>query len=710
MVFSVRSWKSIRFVPKFLSIYLPMQMKFLSGVAIAAALSVGAVSCSEKKADPVVKPTAPANNGDSRIIGEDGKLYQSEQFADYRILHYYIPQWDSLSVKQKELVYYLYEAGLAGRDIMWDQNCAYNLPIRHALEKIYSSYTGDKNDANFKAMELYLKQMWVHTGVHHHYGSNKITAEFTEAWFDQACANTNTTISAEAKKVIFDPAFMAMKIESDTLKDLVSSSAVNFYSGVTDEEVEAFYAAMKKPNDRSPLEYGLNSKLVKENGVLVEKKWMVGGTYGPALEKVVFWLEKAQSVAENEKQGLALKKLIEYYRTGDLQKWADFNLTWILATEGDIDFIQGFVETYNDPLGMRGSYESIVEIKDFEASARMKVMMNNAQWFEDNSSTATEFKKQKVTGITYNIVNVAGEAGDATPQTPIGVNLPNANWIRLKGSKSVSLGNIEESYDKASGSGILGEFAHDQEEIDRAKQYGSLAGKLHTAMHEVIGHASGKILEGVEQPRQTLRNYASTIEEGRADLVALYFIMDPKLVELGLMPSLEVGKAEYDAYLRNGLLVQLRRVAEGKDLEEAHMRNRAWISNWLVEQGAKDGSIAKVERDGKIYYDIKDYDKMRVNVGILLAEVQRITSTGDFTAAAKLADGYGKKVDAAVRKQVIERAAKFNIAPFNAMVNPLLKPVMDAEGKIINVEVSYPENFTEQQMFYSKNYSFLPVK
>jgi dipeptidyl-peptidase III len=687
-----------------------MQLNRITSAALLAALTVGVYSCAEKRNEPAKVEVAKDDSNGQRIIGEDGKLYQSEQFADYRILHYYIPQWDSLSTTQKELVYYLYEAGLAGRDIMWDQNCKHNLAIRQTLEKIYTTYAGDKNDDNFKKMELYLKQMWVHTGVHHHYGSDKITPEFTQAWFDQACQAVGATISNEAKQTIFDANYMAMKVESDTLKDLVSASAVNFYEGVTVPEVEAYYAAMKKPNDRTPLEYGLNSKLVKENGVLVEKKWMIGGTYSAALERVVFWLEKAQTVAENNLQGLALKKLVEYYKTGDLQKWADFNLTWIQATEGDIDFIQGFVETYNDPLGMRGSYESVVEIKDFEASARMKLMMNNAQWFEDNSSTAKEFKKQKVTGITYNIVNVAGEAGDASPQTPIGVNLPNANWIRLKGSKSVSLGNIEESYDKASGSGVLAEFAHDQEEIDRAKQFGSLAGKLHTAMHEVIGHASGQILEGVDQPRQTLKNYASTIEEGRADLVALYFVMDPKLVELGLMPSLEVGKAEYDGYLRNGLLVQLRRVGEGKDLEESHMRNRAWISNWLVEQGAKDGSIAKVERDGKLFFDIKDYDKMRMNVGILLAEVQRITSTGDFTAAAKLADDYGKKVDQALRKQVIDRAAKFNMAPFNAMVNPLLTPVTDGNGKIIDVKVTYPESFTEQQLYYGKNYSFLPVQ
>ncbi len=673
-------------------------------------LATGLFACNEQ---PKKETTAPVKEetASQRIVGEDGKLYQSEQFADLRVLHYYIPQWDSLSVKQKELVYYLYEAGLAGRDIMWDQNCRMNLPVRHTLEKMYATYNGDKKADAWRNLEIYLKQLWAHTGIHHHYNSSKYAPAFTEAYFDEVAKACNIKVNPDVKRAIFDPAFLGMKVESDTTKDLIASSAVNFYEGVTRADVEEFYSKMRKPGDKAPMEYGLNSKLVKENGVVVEKKWMVGGMYSPAVEKVVGWLKKAEAVAENDKQAASLRHLIKYYETGDLKSWADFNISWTMATEGDIDFIQGYVETYNDPLGMRGSYESIVEIKDFEASQRMKVMMDNAQWFEDNSSTAKEHKKEKVVGITYNVVNVAGEAGDASPQTPIGVNLPNANWIRAKfGSKSVSLGNIEDAYDKASGPGLLGEFAHDEEEIARAKEHSALAGKLHTAMHEVIGHASGKINDGVGQPRETLKNYASTIEEGRADLVALYFVMDPKLVEIGLMPSLEVGKAEYDGYLRNALLTQLRRVAEGKDLEEAHMRNRAWISNWLLERGKQDGSIAEITRDGKLYYDIKDYDKMRANVGELLREVQRITSEGDFKAAAMLADNYGKKVDQAVRKQVIDRAAKFNIAPFNAMVNPVLVPVMDESGIITDVRVEYPESFAAQQMMYGEKYSNLPVE
>lgn len=683
----------------------------ISHILYSGLFAVALGSCSEQPKNAPVETKKVEQPADQKIIGEDGKLYQSEQFADLRVLHYYIPQWDSLAPKQKELVYYLYEAGLAGRDIMWDQNCKHNLAVRHALENIYANYQGDKNNDNWKGIEVYLKQMWAHTGIHHHYNSSKFVPGFTEAYFDEVAKATNTTISADAKKAIFDPNYLAMKVESDVSKDLIANSAVNFYEGVTTAEVEEYYAKLRKPNDRSPIEYGLNSKLVKENGQLVEKPWKVGGMYSTAIEQVVMWLEKAVTVAENPKQASALRSLIEYYKTGDLKKWANFNITWVNAIEGDIDFIQGYVETYNDPLGMRGSYESIVEIKDFEASQRMKVMMDNAQWFEDNSSTAKEHKKEKVVGITYNIVNVAGEAGDASPQTPIGVNLPNANWIRAThGSKSVSLGNIEDAYEKASGSSLLSEFAHDEEEIRMAKEYGGIAGKLHTAMHEVIGHASGKINDGVGQPRETLKNYASTIEEGRADLVALYFIMDQKLVDLGLMPSLEVGKAEYDSYLRNGLLVQLRRVAEGKDLEEAHMRNRAWISNWLLEKGKTDGSIAEVTKEGKLFYDIKDYDKMHANVGELLKEVQRITSEGDFNAAAALADNYGKKVDQAVRKQVIDRAEKFNIAPFNAMVNPELVAERDEAGNIVDVKVNYPQSFAEQMLGYGKKYSFLPLE
>lgn len=681
-----------------------MKINYILGLMLAA----GITACNEKPKEP----TTPEKetSAESRIIGDDGKLYQSEQFADIRVLHYYIPEWDHLSLKQKELVYYLTEAGLAGRDIMWDQNNQYNLRVRQGLEKIYTEYQGDKTTSDWKNLELYLKQIWANTGIHHNYASYKLAPSFSETYLDEVAKAVGVEFDGDTKRAIFDKSYMPIKVASDVSQDLIATSSVNFYEGVTQPEVEEFYSKMRQKGDRAPVEYGLNSKLVKENGQLVELPWKVGGMYGAALEKVVYWLEKAESVAENDKQASALRKLISYYKTGDLKDWRDFNISWTSATEGDIDYIHGFVEVYNDPLGMRGSFETIVQIKDFEASDRMKVMMDNAQWFEDNSPTAKEHKKDKVVGITYNIVNVAGEAGDASPQTPIGVNLPNANWIRVQyGSKSVSLGNIEDAYDKASGGGLLAEFANDEEEIRLARDFGTLGSKLHTAMHEVIGHASGKINEGVDR-RDALKNYASTIEEGRADLVALYFIMDQKLVDWGLMPSLEVGMAEYDGYLRNGLLLQLRRVEAGKDLEESHMRNRAWISRWLLEKGKADGSIEENNRDGKLYYNITDYNKVREHVGELLKEVQRITSEGDFSAAAALADNYGKKVDQAVHKQVWDRAAKFNIAPFSAMVNPLLKPVQDASGVITDIKIVYPDNFTEQQLYYGKNYSYLSGK
>jgi dipeptidyl-peptidase-3 len=642
------------------------------------------------------------------IKGDDGKLYQSEQFADLRVLHYYIPQWDSLSLKQKELVYYLTQAGLAGRDIMYDQNFKYNLAIRNAFENIYTSYSGDKNSDNWKNFEIFLKQIWAHNGIHHYYNNNKLTPSFDRAYFEEIAKSCNVSLQDEILQAIFDPALYPMRTVSDTLLDIVAQSSVNMYEGVTAKEVEAFYEAKKKHGDRAPLSYGINSKLVKMDGKITEMVYRVGGLYSAALEQIVFWLEKAEKVAENDRQAASLRKLIEFYKTGDLRTWDDFNILWAGTLDGDIDFIQGFVETYHDPIGLRGSYESIVEIKDFEASQRMKVMMNNTQWFEDNSSTDPLHKKDSVVGVVYNVVNVAGEAGDASPQTPIGVNLPNANWIRAKfGSKSVSLGNIEGTYDKAAGPGFLEEFAHDKEEVELAKKHSDIAGKLHTALHEVVGHASGKILDSVDQPRATLKNYASTIEEGRADLVALYFMMDPKMIELGLMESLEVGKAEYDSYIRNGLLVQLRRLEEGKKLEEAHMRNRAWISRWVLEKGKADNVIAEVKRDGKTYYDIQNYEKLRELFGQLLKEVQRITSEGDFAAAAALADGYGRDVDAAIHKEVLDRSKKFNMAPFSAFVNPELEAVLNDAGEVVDVKVNYPTSFAEQMLGYAKNYGFL---
>lgn len=685
-------------------------MNKMTRIMLPAAMLALAACGGQHKADTAVKDSPKADSvSNVHVVADDGFAYEVCKFADIRILRYQLPGWDKLTPKQKELAYYLTQAGLAGRDIMWDQNYKHNLAIRNAMENIYTTYNGDKSTADWKAFEVYLHQIWMSNGIHHHYSNLKHQPKFSETYFDELLKATNTALPAELKPVIFDPKVAARKVEKDAAAGLVENSSVNFYGeGVTTKEAQDYYASLIKPNDRAPLSYGINANLVKKDGVLTEEVYKVGGKYGPALEQVIVWLEKAEKVAENPKQAVALRKLINFYQTGDLRAWDDFNIQWVGATEGDIDFIHGFVEVYNDPLGNRGSYESIVEIKDFDASERMKVMMENAQWFEDNSPTMPEHKKKEVKGITYKVVNVAGESGDASPSSPIGVNLPNAQWIRAKfGSKSVSLGNLEDTYDKAAGGGMLTEFANDAEEVERAKKYGSIAGKLHTAMHEVIGHASGQLMEGVLPSSQTLKEFASTIEEGRADLVALYFIMDQKLVDMGLTESLEVGKAEYDSYLRNGLLTQLRRLKVGEDIEEAHMRNRAWISNWIVEKGKAENVVEKITRDGKTYYDIKDYDKMRTLVGELLREVQRITSTGDYEAAKALADGYGKKVDANIHKEVLDRSEKLNIAPYAGFMNPLLEPVKDEAGNITDVKVSYVNKFSEQMLFYSKNYGFL---
>lgn len=681
----------------------------ISRILLIGGFALVAASCSnsaEHKAEPAETTQACVDN-DSAFV------YEADRFADIRILRYRIPCWDRLSEQQKELVYYLTQAGLAGRDIMWDQNYKHNLEIRSILEKIYTSYEGDKTAADWLAFETYLKQIWMSNGIHHHYSNLKHQPAFGKEYFNSLLAATTTACSDEIKEVIFNPAIAPRKVEKDAEKGLVENSAVNFYGeGITTKEAQEYYASLAKPDDRSPMSYGINANLVKKDGKLVEEVYKVGGLYGTALEQVIYWLDKAEKVAENDRQAAALRKLIQFYQTGDLRTWDDFNIQWAGATEGDIDYIHGFVEVYNDPLGNRGSYEAIVQINDFEASDRMKVMMENAQYFEDNSPIAPEHKKKEVKGITYRVVNVAGESGDASPSTPIGVNLPNAQWIRtIHGSKSVSLGNIEDAYNKAAaGGGMLEEFANDQEEIDRAIKYGELGGKMHTAMHEVIGHASGQLEPGVAPSSQTLKEFASTIEEGRADLVALYYIMDPKLVELGLLENLEAGKAEYDGYLRNGMMVQLRRLKLGEDIEEAHMRNRAWVSNWIYEHGKEDGVIVIEKRDGKTFIDIKDYEKMRVLVGELLKEVQRITSSGDYAAAKSLADGYGKKVDQAIHKEVLDRSDKLNIPPYGGFMNPVLEPVMDANGKITDVKVTYMDKFSDQMLMYSKNYGFLAPK
>lgn len=636
-----------------------------------------------------------------------------EQFADIRVLRYQIPGFDELTLKEKKLVYYITQAGLAGRDIMWDQNYRHNLEIRRALESVNANFTGDKNTDDFKAFKTYLKRVWFSNGIHHHYSNAKIKPDFSKDYFvNTLLKNSNTRLSTDATDVLFNDKD-DKKVNKKKGVDNILASAINFYGpDVTDKEVADFYAKAYKGPKGMPIEAGLNSKLVRENGKLVEKVWKSGGMYGSAIDEIIGWLEKAKGVAENEKQAKALGLLIEYYQTGSLDVWDQYCIAWVTSTEGNIDWINGFIEVYNDPKGYRGSYETIVEIKDFDMSRKMAVLSENAQWFEDNSPLQEEHKKKNVVGVTYKTINVAGEAGDASPSTPIGVNLPNNNWIRQQhGSKSVSLGNIVGAYNNAGGTGRLKEFAHDQEEIDLEIAYGKVADKLHTALHEVVGHASGVINDGVGQPKETLQNYASTMEEGRADLVGLYYLMDPKMQELGLTDDWKkLGKAAYDGYIRNGLMTQLIRINLGDDIEEDHMVNRQWVSAWAFEQGAKDNVIEKVTRDGKTYFKINDYDKLREIFGRLLRESQRIKSEGDFEAAKALVEGYGVKVDQAIHKEVLDRNKQFTAAPYSGFVNPVLEPVVDADGNITNITVNQPKDFEEQMVSYSKNYSFLKPK
>ncbi|ELR71130.1 Dipeptidyl-peptidase III [Fulvivirga imtechensis AK7] len=638
--------------------------------------------------------------------------YLAEQFADLKIIRYQIPDFDKLTTQQKTLVYYLTQAGLAGRDIMWDQNYRHNLKIRHALENIVKNYSGDKETDDWKNFMTYVKRIWFSNGIHHHYSNNKIMPDFSREYFNELMSATSTELDKSVVEVLFNPDTDNKKVNLDPTKGLLKGSAVNFYApDITEEEVDAFYATKVDTKDPTPVWYGLNSRMVKENGELKEQVYKIDGLYGPAIEKITYWLEKATTVAENEPQKKALELLIEYYKTGDLKTWDEYNIAWVNATEGDIDYINGFIEVYNDPMGYRGSYESIIEIKDFEASERMATLSANAQWFEDNAPILDENKKENVVGITYKVVNVAGEAGDASPSTPIGVNLPNSDWIRAQhGSKSVSLGNIVSAYDGASGTGMLEEFSYSEEEIKRAKEYSELGDKLHTALHEVIGHASGKLNEGVGTPKETLKSYASALEEGRADLIALYYLMDPKLVELGLIPSLEVGKEEYDSYIKNGLMLQLRRLQPGEVIEEAHMRNRQMIAQWAYEKGKEDNVIEKKTKDGKTYFVVNDYEKLRTLFGELLKEIQRIKSEGDYEAGKNLIENYGVQVDQELHKEVLQRAEKLKTAPYGGFINPVLVPVTDESGNITDVKVEYPKDFTEQMLFYAENYSNLPVE
>ena len=676
-----------------------MKLKSLVGLSLVALFLA---SCVNEKSD---------KNSDSMAVKDSTEFnYNVEQFADLRILRYQIPGWEQLALKEQKLVYYLTQAGLSGRDITWDQNYRYNLTIRKAMETIYTRFHGDKESDEWKAFETYLKRVWFSNGIHHHYSNDKIKPGFSADYLRQLMADTETTLEGEAFDVIFNDKD-AKKVNLGKGVDNVALSAVNMYGpNVTNNDVVNFYKNKVSPDATKPLSFGLNSQLVKDNGILKERVYKSGGLYGAAIDEIIKWLNLAKGVAENEAQAQALGLLIEYYKTGDLQTWDDYNVAWTAATEGNIDYINSFIEVYNDPLGYTGSYESVIQINDFDMSKKMKVVADNAQWFEDHSTLMEAHKKKNVVGVTYKVVNVAGESGDSSPSTPIGVNLPNANWIRAAvGSKSVSLGNIIDAYNNAASSGRLKEFVNDDEEFKLEEKYGQLADKLHTALHEVIGHASGQLNPGVGETKETLKNYASTLEEGRADLVALYYLYDPKLKELGLVDDWKkVGMAAYDGYIRNGLMTQLIRLNLGDDVEEAHMRNRQWVSAWVFEKGKADNVIEKITRDGKTYFNINDYAKLHDLFGQLLRETQRIKSEGDYAAVEKLVETYGVKVDQKLHAEVLERNKQFTTPPYSGFVNPVLVPETNDDGEIIAIKVIQPKTFAEQMIEYDKTYNFLP--
>ena len=634
----------------------------------------------------------------------------AEKFADIQVLRYQIPGFDELSLNQKKLVYYLTEAGLAGRDIMYDQNYRHNLSIRRALENIYTNFNGDKNSENWKNFEIYLKRIWFSNGIHHHYSNDKFDPGFSKEYLQSLLNETKSVLNEEALNVIFDDND-SKKVNKDKSKGLVIGSAVNFYGeDITELDVDEFYSKMKSPDPKKPLSFGLNSKLERTSEGIVERKYKLGGMYSNSIEKIIYWLDKAKEVAENPKQKKGFELLIEYYRTGDLKIWDDYNIAWVETIEGDVDYINGFIEVYNDPKGYRGSYESVVQIKDFEMSRKMSKLSNEAQWFEDNSTIMDSHKKENVVGISYNTVNVAGESGDASPSTPIGINLPNANWIRAEhGSKSISLGNILYSYGQAGSSGKLEEFAYDSEGIKLEKKYGKDADNLHTALHEVIGHASGKIIEGVGTPKETLKSYASSLEEARADLVALYYIPDKKMEDLGVAESAkDMGRVSYDEYIRNGLMTQLIRIKLGNDVEQAHMRNRQMVSKWVYEKGLSENVIERVKENNKTYFVIRDYDKLRVLFGELLKEIQRIKSEGDYDAGMNIIETYGVKVDQEIHKEVLERNKKFTTPPYSGFINPELQPVYNDNNEIVDILVIQPESFAKQMIDYANKYTTLP--
>ena len=662
--------------------------------------------------------SSPVNPGDSY---DTSFTVEAESFADLQILRYQIPGFDGLSLQQKQLAYYLYEAALCGRDIIYDQKSKYGILLRKTLETAYSTYKGDTAAADWKNFTEYCGRVWFSNGNHHHYGNEKFIPGCSFEYFSSVIKGSDTAnLPKEATETVqvfltrIKPILYDLKTEPKLVDlradiDNVAASSVNFYEGVTQKEVDSFYA--KFPTETRQRSWGLNSKTMKENGKIVEKIWKVGGMYSAAIEKIVGWLEKAAGVAENEKQKKALQLLVQYYKTGDLATFDDYSIAWVNDTDSRLDVVNGFIEVYLDPIGKKGSFESVVSMKDMEATKRIKAIADQAQWFEDNSPLMAEHKKKNVKGITAKAITVITESGDAAPATPIGINLPNAEWIRKEhGSKSVSLSNIIYAYNLAGAkSGVLDEFGLNDTVKQRMKKWGNLAADLHVDMHECIGHASGQLNPGVETTDKTLKNYASCLEEARADLVALYYVMDQKLIDIGVAPSLEVAMAEYDSYMMNGLMTQLTRLKPGDQLEEAHMRNRQLNAKWVFEKGKKDKVVELVKTNGKTYVRINDYKKLRELFGQLLREIQRIKSEGDFNGGKALVETYGVKVDAALHNEVLQRFKKLNVKPYRGFIQPRLVSVMDGD-KITDVKVEYPQSFFQQMIEYAKKYSYLPVK
>lgn len=666
-------------------------MSVIKNTMLAAVLAAGATT------------TAMANDN-------TGFNYVVDRFADIEVLRYKVPGFEDLTPDQKKLVYYLTEAAIAGRDILWDQNGKYNLALRSLLEDIYRNYKGDRNDPQFKAFEKYLKQVWFGNGIHHHYSMDKFVPEFSRDFFDaqvKALPRSHDNVEILAK-VIFDPAFMAKKVNQAEGEDLIATSATNLYDGVTQKEVEDYYTALKDTTDLTPISYGLNTRMTKVDGRVVEQPYKIGGLYSPAIERIVANLSKASEYAENPTQRNVIESLIKYYTTGDLKDFDDYSIIWVGDTGSRVDFINGFIESYDDPLGMTGNWESIVNFKNLDASHRTEVISGNAQWFESNSPVNPLFRKDVVKGVTAKVITAAILAGDSYPSTPIGINLPNANWIRAAhGSKSVTIENITQAYDEAShGNGFNEEFVPDADMRALMDKYLFITDNLHTDLHECLGHASGRLLPGVDP--DALKAHGSTLEEARADLFALYYLADPKLMELGLIDSPEAYKAQYYKYILNGLMTQLMRIEPGKDIEEAHMRNRKLISQWAMEKGAPDNVIEYYTGgDGKTYIRINDYERLRSLFGELLGEVQRIKSEGDYEAGRDLVETYAVKVDPKLHREVLDRYAHLNIAPYKGFVNPVYTPVIGADGEIADVKVSYTETYPEQMLRYSEEYGTL---